>query len=143
MRSTVLVLVFLLTVVHCQTAPFVRFMGTNLPNHSYVDMNLVGDSADGSDSVQCHTDLETCCNGAAGPDRGDWYFPDMSRLPFSLNIIMLFEGRFIQRVDLRQRIDGGPSGMYHCDIETVAVHSDDNSDRERVYVGLYSSGGEN
>ena len=52
MRSTVLGLVFLVTVVHCQTVPYVRFLGTNLLNHSYVDMNHVGRSADGSDSVQ-------------------------------------------------------------------------------------------
>ena len=138
MKSPVLGLAFLFSAmswVHCQTAPYVSFLGTNLPNHSYVDMGLVGRNDDGSDSVQCHTDLDTCCNNQAGPDRGDWYFPDMSRLPFHRGI---FERRGIQRVDLRGH--GGASGIYHCDIETVAVH--DASGRERIYVGLYSSGGE-
>ena len=33
----------------------------------------------------------------------------------------------------------GPTGIYRCDIETVAVH--DNDMRETVYVGLYTSDG--
>ena len=32
----------------------VSFMGTNLPNHNYMDLTLVGDAGDGSDIVQCH-----------------------------------------------------------------------------------------
>ena len=38
------------------------FMGETLPNHGYVDLSLVGDTLDGSDSVQCQTDLATCCS---------------------------------------------------------------------------------
>ena len=91
-------------------------------------------------SVQCHTDLDTCCSNLAGPDRGDWYFPDMSRLPFGQRTVVLFESREIRRVHLRQHREGGPSGIYRCDIETVAVHN--ASGRERIYVGLYRSGGE-
>ena len=34
-----------------------------------------------------------------------------------------------------------PDGIYHCDIETVAVNSADNTARETVYVGVYGSGG--
>ena len=30
----------------------------------------MGNATDGSDSVQCHTDLSTCCNAAAGLHRG-------------------------------------------------------------------------
>ena len=32
-----------------------------LANHSYVDLSIVKDYYDGIDSVQCHTDLSTCC----------------------------------------------------------------------------------
>ena len=45
--------------VHSQTFPYVSFSGQNLANHSYVDLCLVGYSGD---SVQCHTDLTTCCS---------------------------------------------------------------------------------
>ena len=114
-------------------------MGVDVSNHSYVDLTLVGDARNGSDSVQCHTDLVTCCsNAAAGPDRGDWYFPNGTRLPFS---DIIFESRQAQRVDLRHR--GGSdvtSGVYRCTVETNAFNDDDG--HETVYAGLYASGGE-
>ena len=144
MKFTVLGLAFLFSAmswVHCQTVPYVSFMGTNLSNHSYVDMNLVGSNGDGSDNVQCHTDLDTCCHGDVGPDRGDWYFPNMSRLQFLGNI---HQRRRHLHVQLRRKNGGNTSGIYRCDIETIAVHSDEHdvTTRETVYVGLYSSGGE-
>ena len=119
----------------------------DLSNHSYVDLTAVGDAGDGGDSVQCHTDLSTCCNRDFGDDRGDWYAPgSQDRLPFGdAGSGDLFETRQAQRVDLRRRNDAGTSGIYRCTIETTAVHSDDNSDmttRETVYAGLYASGGE-
>ena len=56
----------------------------------------------------------------------------------------IYERCVAQRVDLRCRNNGDTSGIYRCDIETNAVHSDDSSDtttRETVYAGLYASGG--
>ena len=114
-------------------------------NHSYVDLTAVGTAMNDSDSVQCHTDLSTCCSGAQGADRGDWYFPDGNRLPFNSDGNDIYEVREAQQVDLRRRNDAGTSGIYCCTIETNAVRSDDNSDtttRETVYAGLYASGGE-
>ena len=131
--------------VHSQTVPYVSFMGANLPNHSYVDLTVVGDAVDGGNNVQCHTDLVTCCNRAQGADRGDWYFPNNERLNFWRDPGDIYEQREAQRVDLRQRNNGDTPGIYHCTIETNAVHSDNSSDtttRETVYAGLYASGGE-
>ena len=135
--SLLLCLLSSLVEVHSQTVPYVSFMGTNLPNHSYVDLTLVGRPEDGGDSVQCHTDRDTCCSSAQGDDRGDWYFPNGNRLPFNGDI---YEHRDAQRVDLRRRNNGDTSGIYRCDIETNAVNDDDG--RETVYVGLYASGGQ-
>ena len=123
-----------------KTVPYVSFKGTNLPNHSYVDLTLVEDALDGSNSVQCHTDLSTCCNRIQGADRGDWYFPDGIRLPFNCKHVDIYEVREAQQVDLRRRSNGITSGIYRCDIETNAVNYEDG--RETVYVGLYASGGE-
>ena len=92
---------------------------------------------DTANAVQCHTDLNTCCSGADGPDRGDWYFPDGYRLPLSGNV---YEGRGPQLAVLQYTGSGGTSGIYRCDIETVAVNNNDG--HETVYVGLYTSGGE-
>ena len=145
MRTTSLLLLCLfwsLVEVHSQTEyPYVSFMGETLPNHAYVNLSLVGSSS--SDSVQCHTDLGTCCRGSYGPHRGDWNPPDSEmRLPFPGSGI-IYEVRGAQRVDIRRRNNADmPSGIYCCDISTDVVHDDDDiTVRESVYVGLYASGG--
>ena len=140
------------------------------------------DYRNGSDGVQCITDLSTCCSNSQGQHRGDWYFPDGTRLPFPINGLIfesrgdqrvnlfrrsggnspvgiyrcfiatvavlyesgdIYENRVAQRVDLRRRNNANsPVGIYRCNIATEAVHSDgDNSLRDTVYVGLYTSGG--
>ena len=144
------VLLFLLCVVvevHSQTYPFVRFGNTGpvLSNHSYLDLTAVGESVNGSDTVQCVTDLGTCCHGAFGTDRGDWYFPNGTRLSLSASFSRdsIVEKRYHMRVELhyRPRINNGvANGIYQCTIETNAVNDEDG--REIVYVGLYASGGE-
>ena len=95
----------------------------------------------GSDSVQCHTDLTTCCGGGWGIHRGDWYFPNGTRLPFGPADI--HESREKKRVDLRRWSATSPTGMYHCDITTADVHDNETTHltRKRVYVGLYTNGG--
>ena len=137
--SVLLCLLSALVMVHSQTVPYVSFMGTNLTNHSYVNLTLVGNLRNGSDSVQCHTDLDTCCYAAVGPDRGDWYFSNGTRLGFNLPGIDIYEVRVLQRVDVRRRNNLDISGIYRCTIETNAVHNE--SGRETVYAGLYASGG--
>ena len=129
------------SVVCSQTFPYVSFLGQTLANHSYVDLSLVGTS--GSDSVQCHTDLMTCCTMPQGIHRGDWYFPNGSRLQFSGDGGDIFENRGAQRVYLSHRNSvTSPVGIYRCDIPTNAVHNDnDNSVRATVYVGLYTASG--
>ena len=139
-----LILLWSLVEVHSQTVPYVSFMGENLPNHAFVDLSQVGDAGDGSDSVQCHTDLSTCCSGAQGPDRGDWYFPSGDMLGFPGGSGDIYESRLAQRVGLHRRNNADTSGIYRCDIETNAVNSDNSDDittRETVYAGLYATGG--
>ena len=96
-------------------------------------------SDNNNNTVQCHTDLSTCCSGSQGIHRGDWYFPNGTRLPFSGDVS---EARGAQRVELRRTMEGNVSGIYWCDIPTNAVHDDaDISVRDTVYVGLYINGG--
>ena len=147
MRSSPLLLLCLLwslVEVHSQTAPYVSFIGETLLNHAYVDLSLVRNDTSGSDSVQCHTDLGSCCISTWGIHRGDWNPPDNEmRLPFSNEPGDIYEARGGQRVDLRHRNNADmPSGIYRCFIATNAVHDDnDISVRESVYVGLYATGG--
>ena len=142
---SLLSLLWSLVEVHCQTAPYVSFMGNTVPNHGYVDLGQVGDDyRNGSDGVQCITDLSTCYSNTQGQHRGDWYFPDGTRLPFPINGL-IFESRGDQRVNLFRRSGGNsPVGIYRCFIATKVVHSDDDiSVRDTVYVGLYTASGGN
>ena len=114
-------------VVHSQTVPYISFMGVNLPNHAYVDLTTVGNdiSATG-DTVRCNTDLFTCCSSSQGDHRGDWYFPNGSALSGFGAGGDIYRRRGAVRVDLRRRNDAtSPSGIYRCDIETMAVNDND------------------
>ena len=132
--------------VNSQTFPYVSFMGQTLANHSYVNLRLVGrpDIPDvfdgGGPSVRCHTDLTSCCSADEGIHRGDWYFPNRTRLPFAQSNGIIYESRDSQRVDLHRNYYSLISGIYRCDIPTIAVHDvNDTSVRDRpVYVGLYT-----
>ena len=142
--SLLLLLLFLVEVRSQQTIPYVSFglTGPALANNSYVDLSTVG-SADDSNSVVCHTDLDTCCGSPQGPHRGNWSFPDGTVLPFTGGSVPIGLGRAAQRAVIR-RTNGatGPTGIYRCRIATNAVHSDtDRSVGETVYVGLYLADG--
>ena len=117
--------------INSQIFPYVSFTRSTKANHSYVDGSLVGNHFSGDDSVQCHTDLATCCSNGQGYHRGDWYSPDGTRLSFNSGII--YKSRTAQRVDLRRRSSAIlPSGIYRCDIPTLSF------DRDTVYVGIYT-----
>ena len=134
--------------VHSQTEyPYVSFMGVNLPNHAYVDLTTMGnDGSDSGNTVKCHTDLETCCSGYWGIHRGYWYFPDGTRALAVGGGGDIYITRGHQVLTLRRRNDAtSPSGIYQCDIETVAVNDNDANiiTGETVYVGLYPPSGGN
>ena len=139
---SLLSLLWSLVEVHSQTFPRLSFNGTALANNSYVDLSQVGRSDFGGNDVQCITDLTTCCTNT-GPHRGDWYFPDGTRLPFQTSNIDIYENRDAQRVEIRRRNNANsPTGIYRCDIPTNDVNDDDDTSvRETVYVGLYTASG--
>ena len=139
-------LLWFLVEVHSQTEfPYVSFKGETLLNHSYVDLRQVGrpDDPNVKDDIVCHTDLDTCCNNREGDHRGDWYFPNGTRLPFAGGA-HIFEARTTQRVGLRHTynrfLSNSPSlsGIYRCAIQT---NDSDISVRETVFVGVYATGG--
>ena len=141
MSALAFLLFWSLVEVHAQTEyPYVSFMGVTLPNHSYVDLALVGtETSDPGNTVRCHTDLTTCCSALHGIHRGDWYLPNGDRLMLSSGGSDIYVSHGGLRVDVSRRNDAiSPSGIYHCEIATSAVHDDnDLSVRETVYVGLY------
>ena len=81
-------------------------------NHSYVDLSLVGTSQ--NNNVSCHTDVGTCCSTMQGVHRGDWIFPNGTRLNLYYNGGNIYETRGVQKVALRRRNNGNVSGIYHA-----------------------------
>ena len=137
--SVLCVLPFLCTHCQAQEYPYVSFNGTTYANHSYLDLTLVGNMD--SNKVLCHTSLQTCCSSLQGAHRGDWYSPSGSQLPFVEHAThAIAQKRATQRVELVRINDGDVSGIYLCNIAT-AVDVYDESVRESVYIGLYTSGG--
>ena len=130
--------------VHSQTFPRLSFMSQTLANNSYVDLSLVGrPDVDGGEGVQCITDLDTCCSMAEGTHRGDFYFPNGTRLPVPAINVDTFEVRGAQRIEIRRNTNANsPTGIYRSDIPTNAVHDASNTSvRDTVYVGLYTASG--
>ena len=147
MRSVLPVLLCLLwslVEVQSQTEyPYISFMGTTLSNHSYVDFDDVGEDR-ATDTVQCHTDLSTCCRVEQASPRGDWFFPNGTRLPFYNESGDIQESLLTRVVHIRRRNPAieGPSGIYRCFIGTNAFHDNNTASvGETVYVGLYGNGG--
>ena len=146
MKTAVLLCALLWSLVDSQpTAPYISFRGVNLLNHGYVNLSLVGDpetSTSSGDAVQCHTDIQACCSSdQPGMNSGNWFFPDRMDVPFASNAAAdIHMQRTAQRVELRRRMNAvSPSGIYRCEI--MAEGDDNIQARERVYVGIYGSGG--
>ena len=104
-------------------------------NHSYINLGQVGTSE--NNRVSCHTNVDTCCHASQGPQRGDWFFPNGTRLNFNLsyNGGNIYQVREAQRVSLLRRNNGNVSGIYHCNI-AISGGSDGI-----IYTGLYDDRG--
>ena len=51
--------------LHCEdsheiSTPYISFKRQNLSNNSYVDITEVGRAGNGSDSIQCRSELQNC-----------------------------------------------------------------------------------
>ena len=113
--------------------------GQTIPSNALIHLSDLGSSANGGDSIQCHTDLDSCCEGEAADGGGNWFTPGDQRLSDGGS---LYAVPGTKRVDLRRR-DGSSDivpGIYRCEIDTVST-GPGASERETQYVGLYPEGG--
>ena len=106
----------------------VRFLEEVLLNHSYVDLRAVGRMVDGSDSVQCHSDLRPCCNLSEGAVWRHWYAPGQQQPLNSSDTNPanpIYESHETQRVDLRHQSNiTVVSGLYRCTVGAIEVKGD-------------------
>ena len=114
------------SLAHSQRVPYVSFMSQTLPNHSYVNLSQVGrPDSGGGEGVQCITDLATCCTSTDGSHRGDWYFPNSTRVPFNAPNIDTYETRVSQGVDLRRTsgVNSSTVGIYRLmELDCLLLH---------------------
>ena len=144
MRLLAVLLLFLLLFLLCvvvevysqrQTYPYVSFMAMQLPNHSYVDFNLVGEND--NDGLQCHTNIDGCCFVFQD---GNWSFPNGDTVKSTI----FFNGYYMRserkHIDLHYKGDRREhtSGLYQCKIE---VNGNVSTFQGIIYIGLYSSNG--
>ena len=118
------------------SSPYLSFKGNDLPNNSYVDISQIGNAGDGSDSVQCISELDYCCNNHTSHLVADWYFPDGTRPNFSNGFDDIYEARRSHRADLRRRnMDNSSTGIYCC---RVPFNVSNPSARKILCVGVYT-----
>ena len=120
--------------------PYITFMGEQLPNHSYVHIHNI---LNGSNKLQCRTDLATCCNPSA--DRpvthtGQWVLPNGVVVDQSVSDYIFREGDQQIDLDFEGTRESAITGMYRCDMPTNSVNDTANVARESVYVGLFEDG---
>ena len=124
--------------LHCEeiSSPYFSFKGQTLSNNSYVDITEIGRALDGSDSIQCHSELQNCCQ-TSGLLTGSWSFPNGSELGSSSSGYSIYQGRTTMRADLRRRhMSNTAVGIYCC---RIAYNSSDPSAKETLCVGIYGS----
>ena len=122
--------------------PYVTYNDRSLTKNDYVNLSMEIPSGIKYPGVQCHTDLKPCCSAHQGIYRGDWYFPNGTRIFYTNPAPEIFVeiGRY--RIALLRYTNETPSGIYRCEIPTNAVHDSSNlSVRETIYEGMYTSGG--
>ena len=135
-----ILLLFGIVNVYSQSVPYITFLGENIANNSFLDLDRIGS---GDEALWCHTDLTTCCSIIQGDHRGNWFSPtsESQRLPFVFENTAVYMGRSSQTVELSRRRSGGESGIYQCSIATIASNNNESIEHESVFVGLYESGG--
>ena len=124
--------------LHCEeiSTPYLSFKHQNLSNNSYVDITEIGRAGNGSDSIQCRSELQNCCQ-TAGNLTGSWSYPNGSELLISSSGHSIFQTRGIKSAYLRRRRNTNTAvGIYCC---RIAYNSSDPSAKETLCVGIYES----
>ena len=121
----------LMVVVHCQTSyPQFEFGDTVLTNNSYIDRGGIGEGVD--DSLRCVTDYSDCCAGA-GSDVANWFDRDGSEVNQGTDGATDLYVTRGEGVVYLNRITGGISGMWRCDIP------DSDGMMQSIYIYLGTS----
>ena len=103
----------------------------NLPNHSYVNLNQLGDA------LQCHTGIQGCC---ANGGYAIWRNPHGLQIGiYSSGLSVVYDANVVELKANYMQVASKlvPPGIYACEIVLGGI----SGPRCSVYVGLYESGG--
>ena len=87
------------------------------------------DIGEDEDALRCMTDNTSCCRS---PARGNWFFPNGTRVPSSGQQWDFHRTRS-EMVVLLHRRRGGEDGVYYC------VVPDKEGNDQTTYIGVYSA----
>ena len=110
----------------------VRFSlrGITYQNNSLVTLEDIGE---GYDALLCLTDLTACCRPPyTWGSKGNWFFPNETRVPsssFQWNFHRT-RGQMVVRLYRRR---GGENGIYRC------VIPDTTDVNQSIYIGVYTA----
>ena len=130
-------IIFTLVVfVHCQTGyPLLEFGDRVITNNSFIFRGDIGEGV--GNSLKCVTDYSDCCAGAgAGSDVGNWFDRDGNEVHQGADgatDLYVTRGEGVVYVN---RITGGTSGMWRCDIPD----SDGLIQSIYIYLGTRTTG---
>ena len=99
--------------------------GTRYQNNSLVSLEDIGE---GNDALHCMTNL----TGVSVSVRGDWYFPDGTRVLSTHNDSDIYGSRDQMAVRMNSR-GGGEEGIYHCEIPDAMDLN------QTIYIGVYNT----
>ena len=122
----ILLLALVVVVVLPQSYPRFEIRGSVLTNHSYIRRGLIGIGS--NNSLYCVTDNAACCNNG----EGNWYNYTDSVVQQGTNGD---SDLYVTRGDgvvYLNRITGGSSGMWRCDIP------DSTGTQQSIYIYLGS-----
>ena len=89
------------------------------------------DISDGDDALLCKTNLSACCRSPNA--RGNWFFPNETRVPSSGNWNNAFHRTRGEMVVPLHRRRGGVDGIYRCEIP------DSMEVTQTIYIGVYTA----
>ena len=94
------------------------------------------DIGEGGDALLCMIEQPVCCQylytGAIDDDRGNWYFPNGTRINSSGDSLDFnrTSGQVVVRLNRRQ---GRVPGIYHCEIPN------EMNVTQNIYIGVYNA----
>ena len=92
---------------------------------------MLEDIGEEDDALLCMTNLTACCRPPHSDAKGNWFFPNGTRVPSSGNNWGFYHTRG-QMVIRMHRRRGGVEGIYCCEIPDTFGFI------QTIYIGVYS-----